>query len=193
MDRNLKKDAGSKDSDDDTREGQNQPGLPRPGKQVDQSQQEFAPPQPGSRGPSSSTQMIPPMTGNPDLDPAGLTAQSHRIDLRQRNPLSPDGMLYDPRRLLDSQRHGHGQPQGPEFNVPPGARFDPFGPPDPDQVGPGRGPHPSSQFGVPDPDHFAPPGVNPHKMPQPGKGLKQPWPPGGPGSNWPKGPGGPFL
>lgn len=44
--------------------------------------------------------------------------------------------------------------------VPPGARFDPFGPPDPDAMPPVRGPRPLGPrggFGDPDPDHLRPP------------------------------------
>lgn len=167
------------DQDEHTR-----PGIPRPGEQPDQQQQPFAPPQHGSSGPSlpnrgPSHGILPTHpTGNPDLDPAGMSPRQY-IDPRQHNPLTPQGMLYDPRQLLDQQRAY--DPQHPNINVPPGARFDPFGPPDPSQVGPGRGPQPSSQFGVPDPDHFVPPGV-PRLQ---GKTLKGPWPPGGRG-----GPGG---
>lgn len=87
-------------------------------------------------------------------------------------------MIYDPGQLLDYQRD-HNRP---DAGLPPGARFDPFGPPDPSQVGPGRGPMPSSQFGVPDPDHMPPPGVaQPQSRPGAAKGLKFPDGPGGPG------------
>lgn len=159
----------------------------------DQAEKPLRPPQSEQQNPQaqptntrSSSQWIPPTTGNPDLDPAG--SQRQRIDLRDQhvNPLVPQGMLFDPRQLTDHRR--------PDCSVPEGARFDPFGPPDPGQVGPGRGPLPSSQFGVPDPDHLPPPG-----QPQPrnlggGKGLKFPWGPpgaGGPGSGGAG--GGPFL
>lgn len=178
-----------KDQDEHTR-----PGIPRPGEQPDQEQQPNAPPQPGSRprGPSLSSQMIPPMYGNPDLDPAGTT-HGHPIDLREPNPLTPRGMLYDPRQLLDQQRQGS---RRPDSGVPEGARFDPFGPPDPSMVGPGRGPFPSSQFGVPDPDHFQPPGQYQHpNLGRSNKSLKHPGPPGGPPRFPPPGGSGgsPFL
>lgn len=176
------------DQDEHTR-----PGIARPGEQPDQGQQPFAPPQPGGGGPPAPSRAFPSgyPTGNPDLDPAGMTPRQH-IDPRQPNPLTPQGMLYDPRQLLD-QRRGY-DPQHPNINVPPGARFDPFGPPDPSQVGPGRGPAPAGQFGVPDPDHFEPPGV-PRLI---GKTLKGPWPPGsrgGPGGFPPPGGSGgsPFM
>lgn len=39
--------------------------------------------------------------------------------------------------------------------MPPGARFDPYGPPD---IGPQRGPR--RGFGTPDPDHLPPPGYD---------------------------------
>ena len=41
--------------------------------------------------------------------------------------------------------------------VPPGARFDPFGPPEPDAILPVRGPRPNRIGGDPDPDHLPPP------------------------------------
>jgi len=172
-------DLRDRDQDEHTR-----PGIARPGQQPDQQQLPGAPPQPTLRQPTSS-QWIPPTTGNPDLDPAGQHApyplgggHGHNV-----NPLTPQGMLYDPGQLLDLQRRGN----WPDSAVPPGARFDPFGPPDPSTIGPGRGPMPSSQFGAPDPDHFQPPG-----QPQPpglgsGKSLKMPWPPGRLGG--PRGPG----
>lgn len=167
---------GEKDAE---KSSQSQPGIPRPGQQSDQAQDPNAPPQPCSRGESRSSQWIPPTTGNPDLDPPGLETYTRRIDLRERDPLSPQGMLFDPRQLLDQQRQGRA-----DLSVPPGARFDPFGPPDPDLIGPGRGPLPSSRFGEPDPDHLPPPGVpqlNPRQggFKQPG-GKNLPWPPPGP-------------
>lgn len=178
-----------RDQDDHTK-----PGIPRPGKQADQQQQPNAPPQPPSNPLGRSSQWIPPTTGNPDLDPAGLSS-NQRVDLRERNPLTPQGMLYDPRSLLDQQQQGRPDGSGgPGGYLPPGARFDPFGPPDPSRVGPGRGPAPDSQFGVPDPDHFAPPGVPqvPGRPNPASKSLKNPW--GGPGFPPHGGTGGPpFL
>lgn len=161
----------NKDKDQDEH---SRPGIPRPSQQPDQQQQPGAPPQPATKqAPPRSSQWCPPTTGNPDLDPLGVNQR--RIDLRERDPLTPQGMIFDPRQLLDSQRH-HNRP---DVNVPPGARFDPFGPPDPATVGPGRGPMPESQFGVPDPDHLPPPGV-PQTHPRMGaKGLKFPFGPGG--------------
>lgn len=134
-----------KDQDEHSR-----PGLPRPGKQP--GQQPHAPP-------------FAPTT-NPDLDPA-CSQQGQRIDPRQPNPLVPQGMLFDPRQLLD-----HRYPTNPGHPIdpshPPGARFDPYGPPDIDLVVPGR--HPPSTFGNPDPDHLPPPGV-PQLPPMGGKNL----------------------
>lgn len=162
----------NKDNDQDK---QSQPGIPPPGKQLDQQQQPNAPPQPQSRQ-SGSSQWTPP-SGNPDLYPAGHT---QRIDLRERNPLEPQGMLYDPRQLLDHQRANRPDVSG----VPEGARFDPFGPPDPDLVGPGRGPRPSGAFANPDPDLFMPPGQQqpPQLARKSLKSLKDPtqFPPGPP-------------
>ena len=170
------------DQDEHTR-----PGIAPPGGQPDQQQIPFAPPQrsPGDGGPArSSNRWIPPTTGNPDLDPAGLGTSRSGPPGGLGNPLTPQGMIYDPGQLLDMQRAG----RYPDSAVPPGARFDPFGPPDPSLVGPGRGPMPSSSFGDPDPDHFVPPG-----QPQPPnlgarKSLKFPWPPGS--GRGPNGPGG---
>lgn len=153
-----------------------QPNPDQDRQQPARQQQQQPQQQPQSQQPlRSSTQWIPPTTGNPDLDPAGQ--QTQRIDLREIDPLVPQGMLYDPRHLLDQRRQRQSDLR-PDCGLPPGARFDPFGPPDPGQVGPGRGPLPSSQFGVPDPDHLPPPG-----QPQPpnlgtGKSLKFAWPPG---------------
>lgn len=135
------------------------PGIPGPGEQPDQQQDPNAPPQPPTRGTNPLNRWQVPSTGNPDLDPVGLTNPA-RIDLRERDPMMPQGMLFDGRQLLDQHR---GRDPGLPGLVPPppGARFDPFGPPDPDSVGPGRGPRPGShhQFGVPDPDHMPVPGM----------------------------------
>ena len=182
-----------KDEEEDRR---SRPGIPPPGKQIDHQQQPNAPPQPESTQPSRSSLWIPPSTGNPDLDPAALN-QGQRIDLRERDPLIPRGMIYDPRQLLDHQRRPQSGGYSPEVGyLPPGARFDPFGPPDPSQVGPGRPPLPSSQFGVPDPDHLPPPGMPQQQQQQGGKSLKSPWPPRASGGGFPP-PGGaggsPFL
>lgn len=184
-------DSTKKDKDQDD---QSRPGIPRPGQQSDQQQQPEAPPQPASRHTNPSSQWIPPSTGNPDLDPAGVNPG--RVDLHERNPLTPQGMIYDPRQLLDYQRGQH-QAGRPDAGLPPGARFDPFGPPDPSQVGPGRGPLPSSQFGVPDPDHLPPPGV-PQAQPRAtgAKGLRFPGhgrPFGGHGGGGLGGGGPPFI
>lgn len=70
--------------------------------------------------------------GEGDLDPLGM---------------KDGGMLMDLRRFPRVGGHPSGMPGGlPRGAVPPGARFDPFGPD-----------LPSRQFG-PDPDHFPPPG-----------------------------------
>lgn len=178
---------------DNEKDKLSKPGIPRPGKQVDQQQIPGAPSQPeDQRG--SSSQWIPPSTGNPDLDP---NFGNQTIDLRERtrNPLIPQGMLIDQRQLMEHQRRqSHPDRDGGRGSLPPGARFDPYGPPDPSQVGPGVGPLPSAQFGDPDPDHFQPPGVpqlpNRSRLPA-NKSLKFPGPnnfppPGGAG-------GSPFL
>ena len=49
----------------------------------------------------------------------------------------------------------------PPGSVPPGARYDPFGPEGPNQFPPVRfpgTPRPRGGFGEPDPDHLPPPG-----------------------------------
>lgn len=148
----------------DPNQGEDKPpksDLNQPGNRTDDRQQP----------PRQPSQWIPPTTGNPDLDPAGLT-QGQRID-----PLIPQGMQFDPRNLVRDQNYNPA--------VPPGARFDPFGPPDPLRVGPGRGPMPSSQFGDPDPDHLPAPGLPPQ---QTSKSLKNLNPFGGP--RFPPPPGG---
>lgn len=185
MDGQSPKSNSDNDTDEHTR-----PGIAPPGRQPDQAQQLNAPPQRQElfpdQQPTSRTQWIPPTTGNPDLDPAGIGSN------QRLNPLAPQGMLYDPRQLLDAQRQSP-QTGGtqPDIHLPPGARFDPFGPPDPSQVGPGRPPLPSYGFGGPDPDHFQPPGMP--QLPGSHKSIKKPgWPPGGPPGGGPSG-GGPFL
>lgn len=183
----------NKDKDQDEH---SRPGIARPGNQPDQRQLPNAPPQPDTRQPSSSSGMVPIGTGNPDLDPACM-GPSQRIDLRQRNPLVPQGMMFDPSQLHPSHARSDSRPD-PQ-NLPPGARFDPFGPPDPGEIIPGRhGIIPSSRFGETDPDHFQPPGIPQDPM---GKSVKSPFsrppnrPPGGgpPGSGPFGGFGGPFV
>lgn len=169
------------------------PGIPRPGEQPDQLQQPEAPPQPRDIRPGSS-QWIPPTTGNPDLDPCSGHQRPDFPYSQQRNPVTPQGMLFDPNQLLESRRREDFARPGSGI-CPPEARFDPFGPPDPDSFGPGRRPMPSSQFGVPDPDHLPPPGMpqQSNRPPNPfgSKSLKFPGPP----NNQPFGGsgGGPFL
>ncbi|XP_069678551.1 proteasome inhibitor PI31 subunit-like [Periplaneta americana] len=64
------------------------------------------------------------------------------------NPFGPRGSIRDP---------GAGIPGGlPRGSIPPGAHFDPVGPPG---IGPRRGP-PGSGFGPPNPDHLPPPGYD---------------------------------
>ncbi|XP_041972581.1 proteasome inhibitor PI31 subunit [Aricia agestis] len=76
--------------------------------------------------------------GRADLDPLGVGG----------------GMLFDPfQPRRDLENPGLGIPGGlPRGAVPPGARFDPFGPP-------GAGPFPGRRP-PPDADHFPPPGFN---------------------------------
>ena len=96
---------------------------------------------------------FPPNVGGADLDPFSRGG----------------GMIMDPRDLINPLRDERFPGGGPRLppGVPPGARFDPFGPPG---VGPspGRfsrdprgGPAPQS-FGEPNPDHERRPDFNDH-------------------------------
>lgn len=79
--------------------------------------------------------------GRGDLDPTGR---------------SQGGMLADPRRLPDLRVRPRDRDRGfPWGAVPPGARFDPYGPPIP-----GRDNRRYPPFGEPDPDHLPPPGYD---------------------------------
>lgn len=73
------------------------------------------------------------------------------------DPFAPPGggMLFNPFQPgRDIENPGLGIPGGlPRGAVPPGARFDPFGPP-------GVGPFPGRRPPPPDADHFPPPGFN---------------------------------
>jgi len=92
--------------------------------------------------PERSNQFFPDI-GSGDLDPFGRGG----------------GMLMDPRQM----RHPPVNPSNlPPGAVPPGARFDPFGPEPPQQFPPGRfgTPRPRGGFGDPDPDHLPPPGLD---------------------------------
>ncbi len=97
--------------------------------------------------------MDPFEVGRGDLDPFGRGIGG--------------GMLMDPRHP-SRHRPQMGIPGNlPPGAVPPGARFDPFGPPGiPDRGfpgrygGPGRQPGPRGGFGGPDPDHLPPPGYD---------------------------------
>ncbi|CAK1540264.1 unnamed protein product [Leptosia nina] len=88
-----------------------------------------------------------------ELPPANLP-NIGRSDL---DPFAPGGggMIFNPfgpRR--DIENPGLGIPGGlPRGSVPPGARFDPFGPP-------GVGPRPGRRPPPPDADHFPPPDFN---------------------------------
>lgn len=104
----------------------------------------------------SHPRRFPPQVGGADLDPF------HRG--------VGGGMLMDPRELYGNSggRFGPnpgigpfgGGPRLPPGSIPPGARFDPFGPPRP---GPrpdrwrGPRPPPGPGSGNPDPDHERPP------------------------------------
>nr|VZI26840.1 unnamed protein product [Spirometra erinaceieuropaei] len=90
-----------------------------------------------------------PEYGRSDLDPFGGLGTGS--DLR---PGGVGGMLLDPNRNMPGMPlHRFVDPQLPPGSVPPGARFDPIGPP----MVPGRGPPRGGRF-APDPDHAMPPG-----------------------------------
>ena len=113
------------------------PGHPRPG----------PPSAPDWEQDLNQPRRYPPQVGGADLDPF------HR----------GGGMLMDPRELYGSRGRFPGPNPGtgpfgsgphlPPGSLPPGARFDPFGPP-----GPRGGPWPRGpNSGNPDPDHERPP------------------------------------
>ncbi|VDM05858.1 unnamed protein product, partial [Schistocephalus solidus] len=90
-----------------------------------------------------------PEYGRSDLDPFG--GMGTGSDLR---PGGMGGMLLDPNRNMPGMPlHRFVDPQLPLGSVPPGARFDPIGPP----MVPGRGLPRGGRF-APDPDHAMPPG-----------------------------------
>ncbi|XP_071442035.1 proteasome inhibitor PI31 subunit-like [Hetaerina americana] len=83
--------------------------------------------------------------GRSDLDPLGGLG---------------GGMLFQPPRR-GRITPGLGVPGGlPRGAVPPGARFDPFGPPDLDRPGRGTGRGGLGRLSNPDHDHMAPPGYD---------------------------------
>ncbi|XP_061385737.1 proteasome inhibitor PI31 subunit [Danaus plexippus] len=88
-----------------------------------------------------------------DLPPANLRNVG-RSDLDPFAPMG-GGMLFNPFSPgRDIENPGLGIPGGlPRGSVPPGARFDPFGPP-------GVGPLPGRRPPPPDADHLPPPGFN---------------------------------
>lgn len=91
--------------------------------------------------------VIYPDIGRADLDPFG---GGFGMD-----PAS-SGMIFRPNFSGGVGPHFGGPGSLPRGSVPPGARFDPFGPgvvrPRPPRGGP--------RFGEPDPDHAAPPGAD---------------------------------
>lgn len=90
-----------------------------------------------------------------DLPPAHI----RNIGRSDLDPFAPSGggMLFNPFTPgRNPDEPGIGIPGGlPRGAVPPGARFDPFGPP-------GIGPRPGRRPAPPDSDHLPPPGFNDH-------------------------------
>jgi len=114
-------------------------------KDADNTEESHPPPESGQpvgiARPRRDYEDHPLAIGRGDLDPLGQTA---------------GGMLMDPRGLLDPRWQQDGPRFGlPRGSIPPGARFDPFGP-----VGPYQ-PRPNpNRFSGPDPDHLPPPGYD---------------------------------
>ncbi|XP_059051240.1 proteasome inhibitor PI31 subunit [Achroia grisella] len=116
-----------------------------------------------SRIPSDDPLRVPPRprpSARPDIpDPWDLPPAPLNIGRSDLDPFAPGGggMIFNPfapGRNPDDP--GLGIPGGlPRGAVPPGARFDPFGPP-------AVGPRPGRRPGPPDADHFPPPGFNDH-------------------------------
>ncbi|CAH8526705.1 unnamed protein product [Heterobilharzia americana] len=89
--------------------------------------------------------------GRSDLDPLSSIG----------GPSGSGGMIFDPRRMIPDSRIGGGSFFGgpdvlPPGAVPPGARFDPFGP----GVMPSRPHLGNGRRRNPDPDHALPPGFD---------------------------------
>lgn len=112
---------------------------------------------PNRSPPDGAARVYPPVVGGSDVNPFGGLG---------------GGMIFDPRdpshfpyqNNPNNFRGGYGPPRlgGPVIGmVPPGARFDPFGPPgaEPDRQRPTR-PRPLPGPGAPDPDHLPPPGYD---------------------------------
>ncbi|XP_072940052.1 proteasome inhibitor PI31 subunit-like [Epargyreus clarus] len=106
------------------------------------------------RIPSRSSMIPRPDSHNLwDLPPAHMP-NIGRSDLDPFAPVGSGGMLFNPfQPRRDLENPGLGIPGGlPRGSVPPGARFDPFGPP--------GGPMPGRRPPPPDADHLPPPGFN---------------------------------
>ncbi|CAF0793941.1 unnamed protein product [Brachionus calyciflorus] len=84
----------------------------------------------------------------PPLAPVGIGRSD--LDPFSFDPLGTGGMVFDPFRNYDRRLIPTNLPPGA---VPPRARFDPYGPPNPDELIPGS----STRVG-PNPNHLRPPG-----------------------------------
>jgi hypothetical protein len=136
--------------------------VPKPASSYSQSLEGFPPPAPyPHRDPSyedRSGVYVPPMPASSGGFSGGLPSSGIRDPLFIGG-VAGGGMLVGPDSAMF---RGDDYPQLP-FGVPPGARFDPFGPdiPDPLLGGRGRGRGRGSAsvpFGLPNPDHLKPPG-----------------------------------
>ncbi|KAL5109927.1 Proteasome inhibitor PI31 subunit [Taenia crassiceps] len=125
--------------------------LPKPAKSIYRDRLFDSPaPNPLQSPPTRSVGGVDPSLrdyGRNDLDPLGVDDWTRQIG-------GTGGMVIDPTQALRQPRSSFGLPR-PSSTVPPGARFDPIGPPmmPPDGIGP-RG----SRFNNPDPDSALPPG-----------------------------------
>lgn len=92
--------------------------------------------------------------GSDDLDPLAGIGGPRFGPGGSFNPIGPlgggGGMLFQPPGRFDQPRGGGGVPHG---SIPPGARFDPFRPPDVDGLPPRRRPRPDN-------DEMPPPGFD---------------------------------
>eukprot|EP00761_Pharyngomonas_kirbyi_P014112 gb/GECH01014142.1/.p1 GENE.gb/GECH01014142.1/~~gb/GECH01014142.1/.p1 ORF type:complete len:329 (+),score=75.83 gb/GECH01014142.1/:1-987(+) len=133
-------------------------------------QERRPPPQPEPRQPpprdydplrETGPERTPYGVGAEDLYPGGFAPRIPGApSMRGGTQVGPDhpmfGGVRDP-YVGNGSRPGMGGPRIPPGSVPPGARFDPFGPPPMYPRGGGPGPRRSTR-GDPDPDHFPPPG-----------------------------------
>ncbi|XP_036142961.1 proteasome inhibitor PI31 subunit isoform X2 [Monomorium pharaonis] len=108
---------------------------------------------------SSETNKIPTQDNHPLREPSHWPSNRPeydpmRVGVRDLDPFREGGgMIFDPFSMRPPSGHGLGVPgRLPSGAIPPGARFNPFGPP---ELDPYRRPHRR-----PDDDHLPPPGYD---------------------------------